>query len=400
MRRMASARIVLVEDMALEAKIIQRTLQDVGYTNIVIVDTGAKALVEVEKGARIVLTDIELSHGGSHASGIDLVTKLRTRSDMDEYVYIIAMTGSAIGKRLTEAFEAGVDDFMAKPVGGAELRSRMRAAERIVGLQYELRTKVVELESALRRIDVNAAQRALSRARTIIASPIAFAGGEPIDQLVQTPVWADIETIFGRALGEFLQLPMEACDTFGDDSYSTEIELAEPAKQLQLVCNVTANEPVMLSLAQHLMGEADLEGGQSVILEIANVLMGVMKTSFTDIGYAFSGGLPREVKTDNLRATFTGTPKRIRLAYRTPDGAVLGIWLRSFETSSKTMPVRDLREGMVLKEDLHNEGGMLLVKGGTRLTQTTAERLQRFAPNAIVTVVSTASAQPKLAAAG
>lgn len=400
MRRMSSTRIVLVEDMALEAKIIQRTLQDVGYTNIVIVDNEARALAEVEKGARIVLTDIELSQSGTPGSGIDLVNKLRARSDSEDYVYIIAMTGSAIGKRLTEAFEAGVDDFIAKPIGGSELRSRMRAAERIVGLHLELHTKVVELETALRRIDVNAAQRALNRARTLIASPVALAGGEPVDQVVQTPVWEDIETIFGRALGEFLQLPMEACDAFQDDSYSTEIELAEPAKQLQLVCNVTANEPVMLSLAQHLMGEADLEGGQSVILEIANVLMGCLKTSFSDIGYAFSGGLPRETKTDNLRATFTGTPRRVRLAYRTPDGAVLGVWLRTFETSSKTMAVRDLREGMVLKEDLHNESGMLLVKGGTRLTQTTAERLQRFAPNAIVTVVSTASVQQKLATAG
>src|SRR4051812_20455959 len=107
-RRMSSTRIVLVEDMALEAKIIQRGLADVGYTNIVVVDDAEKALAEVEKGARIVLTDVELTR----SSGIELAKKLRARP-IENYVYIIAMTGSAIGKRLTEAFEAGVDDFIA-----------------------------------------------------------------------------------------------------------------------------------------------------------------------------------------------------------------------------------------------------------------------------------------------
>lgn len=395
---MSSTRIVLVEDMALEAKIIQRSLADVGYTNIVVVDDAAKAIAEVEKGARIVLTDIELGGG---CTGIELAQKLRARPS-EVYVYIIAMTGSAISKRLTEAFEAGVDDFIGKPVSAGELRSRMRAAERIVGLELELRAKVVELETALRRIDINAATRALRRARDVVTSPVVVGGGEAIDQIVQTPVWCDIETTFGKALGEFLQLPFESCDAFNDDPYATEIELAEPNKQLQLVCNVTANETLMLSLAQHLMGEADMEAGQSLVLEIANVLMGCLKTGYTDIGYAFSGGLPREVKVEGLRASFSGTPRRVRLAYRTPDGAVLGVWLRTFETSAKTMAVRDLREGMVIKEDLFNEGGMLLVRGGTRLTQTTAERLARFVPNAVVTVVGVAAegAPKALAAAG
>ena len=395
---MSSTRIVLVEDVALEAKIIQRSLADVGYTNIVVVDDAAKAIAEVEKGARIVLTDIELGGG---CTGIELAQKLRARPS-EVYVYIIAMTGSAIGKRLTEAFEAGVDDFIGKPVSAGELRSRMRAAERIVGLELELRVKVVELETALRRIDINAATRALGRARDVVTSPVVVGGGEAIDQIVQTPVWCDIETTFGKALGDFLQLPFESCDAFNDDPYATEIELSEPNKQLQLVCNVTANETLMLSLAHHLMGEADMEAGQSLVLEIANVLMGCLKTNYTNIGYAFSGGLPREVKVEGLRASFSSTPRRVRLAYRTPDGAVLGVWLRTFETSAKTMAVRDLREGMVIKEDLFNEGGMLLVRGGTRLTQTTAERLARFVPNAVVTVVGVAAegAPKALAAAG
>lgn len=396
MRRMSSTRIVVVEDMALEAKILQRSLADVGYTNIVVVSDTVAALAEVEKGARIVLTDIELNGG----TGIELAQKLRARNDDLAYVYIIAMTGSAIGKRLTEAFEAGVDDFIAKPVGSSELRSRMRAAERIVGVELELRAKVTELETALRRIDVSAAQRALGRAREVIASPVVVGGGDPIDQIVQTPIWCNIENVFKKSLGDFLQLEFESCDTFKDDRYATEIELAEPNKQLQLVCNVTADDALMLSLANHLMGEADLEAGQSLVLEIANVLMGCLKTTFGEIGYAFSGGLPRETKSEGLKETFGAIPRRTRLAFKTPDGAILGVWLRTFETSAKTMLVRDLREGMVIKDDLFNEGGMLLVKGGTRLTQTTAERLARFVPNTVVTIVGAAAPDaPKALAA-
>lgn len=383
MGRLSSMRIVLVEDVALEAKIIQRALADVGYSNITVVDHPDRALAEVEKGARLVITDIELAGG----SGITLAEKLRARAG-GAYVYIIAMTGSAVGKRLTEAFEAGVDDFIAKPVGAQELRSRLRAAERIVGLEHELRIRVTELETALRRIDVAAAQRALLRAKEVAAEPITVSTAEPLEAVIHTPIWADAENVVAKALEDFLQLPFTACDDFREDPYATEIDLAEAAKEVSIVCNVTSNDDVTLRLAEHLLGERDLEGGKSLVLEIANVLMGALKTAYLKVGMSFGGGLPRDVDPQALRGTFGSTGRRKRLAFRTEDGFVLGVWLRCFETRAQELTVKQLVEGMVLKEDLFNEAGMLLVKGGTRLTRTTAERIVRFAPNAKVQIVS------------
>jgi len=392
MWRSSATRIVLVEDMSIEAKIIERTLADVGYTNIAVVANENDALAEVEKGARVVLTDIDLGTG----SGISLVNKVRGK-DIGHYVYIIAMTGSSVAKRFAESFEAGVDDFIAKPVGGGELRSRMRAAERIVALETELRIKVVELETALRRIDVHAAQRALSRAQSAFTTPPPSQNARPIDALVISHPWGDSETALARAVTDFLQLPCEPCDAFEEDSYATEIELAEPTKELKVLCNVSGSEKLVRALSSHLMGEDDFESGKSLVLELANVLMGSLKTSWLGHGFHFIGGLPYELPAESLRSAFPGTPRRRRIALRFPDGGVLGVWLRAFETSSRMVATRDLVEGMVLTEDLHNEKGMLLVKGGTRLTQTAAERLARFAPDLMVSVISRQAADLRAA---
>jgi hypothetical protein len=39
-----------------------------------------------------------------------------------------------------------------------------------------------------------------------------------------------------------------------------------------------------------------------------------------------------------------------------------------------------LREGMVVASDVTNDAGVLIVRAGTRLTETTAERIARLAP--------------------
>lgn len=51
----------------------------------------------------------------------------------------------------------------------------------------------------------------------------------------------------------------------------------------------------------------------------------------------------------------------------------------------------ELAEGMVVTEDVHDPRGMLLIRGGTRLTQNTTERLARLAPDLLVTVTRSAA---------
>lgn len=69
--------------------------------------------------------------------GLALTRALRqTRSGRS--VYILLLTGQEEDDQLVEAFEAGVDDFMIKPLKPRLLAARLRAGQRVIKLQQEV----------------------------------------------------------------------------------------------------------------------------------------------------------------------------------------------------------------------------------------------------------------------
>ena len=70
--------------------------------------------------------------------GLELCRKIR--SQPGPYTYFILETIRGDRASFLEAMEAGVDDFIAKPVIPEELVARLRVAERILGLREELLT--------------------------------------------------------------------------------------------------------------------------------------------------------------------------------------------------------------------------------------------------------------------
>ena len=69
------------------------------------------------------------------------------------YVYCIMLTSSADEGTLVAAMEAGVDDFVGKPLRPAELGARLRAAERVLALEAGLARRNGELASALGQLN-------------------------------------------------------------------------------------------------------------------------------------------------------------------------------------------------------------------------------------------------------
>jgi two-component system, cell cycle response regulator len=82
----------------------------------------------------IVITDVRMPGMG----GLSLCRKLRT-GKWPGYVYIIVMTGDDQDDGVIEALDAGADDYLHKGAPPAELRARLRVAERIVTLEQRLR---------------------------------------------------------------------------------------------------------------------------------------------------------------------------------------------------------------------------------------------------------------------
>lgn len=70
--------------------------------------------------------------------GLQLCRKIRAEKRAS-YTYIILLTALSGKANYLEGMEAGADDFVVKPFDVDELHARLRAAERILTLQHEVR---------------------------------------------------------------------------------------------------------------------------------------------------------------------------------------------------------------------------------------------------------------------
>ena len=377
MRKTSRSRVLVVEDVENEAKLLIRALADAGFSNIVHKATIENAIKEINANPpRLVVTDLRFME----STGLELTRHIRTL-DKTQYVYVIMLTSSGNDATLSQCFEAGVDDFVEKPFRADTIVSRLRAGERILGLETNLRAKSRELETALRRIDISAAQRALARAAEV-AEAAPAAGETPLDALLGTETWRELENHLAKAMTDFFQLPFASTGTREDrgEPFVAEVALSDPSKQLELGLSVVVDTGSMKRLGAALLGDEDLEGAQALVLEVANSLMGTLKTSFTAHGFSFTGGIPTTEPFGVSRAAFDKSNVRSRMALAANDND-LELWLRVKEKPNTTMKGRSLREGLVIGEDIRDNHGIVLIKRGSRLTRTAAERLAKVVPD-------------------
>jgi len=73
-------------------------------------------------------------------SGLDFCRKFRNMP-RDSYGYFILLTAKGEKGDIARGFDAGADDFLTKPVNGAEMRARITAAERVLRMERELTEK-------------------------------------------------------------------------------------------------------------------------------------------------------------------------------------------------------------------------------------------------------------------
>jgi DNA-binding response OmpR family regulator len=134
-------KILAVEDDAVARAVLRKALQRLGHEVIEAKD-GQEAWVAMEATpVRVIVSDWMMPN----LNGLELCQRLRARPGA-EYVYFILITAnSADSTNRIAAADAGVDDFLSKPLNIEELWMRLRVAERI--LRYA--TQVQQLEELL-----------------------------------------------------------------------------------------------------------------------------------------------------------------------------------------------------------------------------------------------------------
>lgn len=127
-------KILLVSDDMLFARLAANKLEKWDHT-VAIETSCSSAFERVKKEPfRMVLTGWEVDG----MSGLDFCRKVRKLQGA-RYTYLVMYTGHSDKESLIAAYEAGVDDFIARPFNAAELELRIQAAKRLLGLEDELR---------------------------------------------------------------------------------------------------------------------------------------------------------------------------------------------------------------------------------------------------------------------
>jgi DNA-binding response OmpR family regulator len=134
-------KILAVEDDGVARAVLRQALRRLGH-DVVEAGDGEQAWEMLRNDpARVVVSDWTMPK----SDGLDLCRRIRQQTDV-EYIYFILLTGrDATTDNQKEAADAGVDDFLTKPLDFAELWMRLRVAERI--LRYT--TQVRQLEQML-----------------------------------------------------------------------------------------------------------------------------------------------------------------------------------------------------------------------------------------------------------
>ncbi len=142
-------RVVLAEDTESQRIGMTRLLQAQGFEVCAVADGQAALEVVQQRPVDIVVTDLVMPK----LDGIGLTRTLR-ESPANDGCYVIVFTGFGDEDKLVQAFEAGADDYLTKPVVRRELEARLRAARRVVLLQRQLADEADSLRELNARLEV------------------------------------------------------------------------------------------------------------------------------------------------------------------------------------------------------------------------------------------------------
>ena len=157
----SSFSILVVDDTKFSSVMIGRTLNQVGYSDIRYASSGGEALELLrQRPAQLLLADWLMPE----MDGLTLTTKVREQDQqLDNYTYVVLLTGREGGSALTQAFEHGVDDFISKTDMNDQLIPRVRAAERLYSHLNRLQQRNTLLLRNMQKLHASNTQDLLTR---------------------------------------------------------------------------------------------------------------------------------------------------------------------------------------------------------------------------------------------
>ena len=113
--------ILVADDYALTRDMLRSILKQYGFTNVLAVEDGRRALDKVrEGGVDLVICDWNMPG----MSGLEVLRALRADQRFKKLKFIM-LTAEAYRENVMEAIKAGVSDYMSKPFTAATLAEKL-----------------------------------------------------------------------------------------------------------------------------------------------------------------------------------------------------------------------------------------------------------------------------------
>ncbi|MCA8867150.1 MAG: SpoIIE family protein phosphatase [Rhodobacteraceae bacterium] len=207
--------ILVVDDSKLQRRILGSNLDAWGY-EVFEAESGIDAL-EICKSTRvdIILSDWMMPE----MDGLRFCRELRALKQA-HYGYFILLTSKDSKDEIAEGLEVGADDFLTKPVNSGELRARLHAGERLIGMQRELMEKNRSISRSLSKIKTlyQAIDRDLAEARklqqSLVPASVINFGQAEVSFLLQSSGHVGGDMI-GLCYGDVDRLGLFAFDVSG-----------------------------------------------------------------------------------------------------------------------------------------------------------------------------------------
>lgn len=255
-------KLLIVEDDPAQRRLMQEHLAD-GEHEILLASTGKEALqIVLSEEPRIIIADWKMPE----MNGRELCKALRQHEGV-RFAYIIVVTAHTSEETLIQAFDAGANDFICKPVDREVFRARLRAADRIVCLESDLAKRTRELhrvnaEMALAHEKLCQVNELLQRMATTDELTNLLNRREAINRL--DDLWANYERYHRQFSAIILDIDHFKLfnDTYGHDVgdivlRETADVLMKNCRRTDLVCRIGGEEFLILC------PNVDLTGGMT-----------------------------------------------------------------------------------------------------------------------------------------
>ena len=141
--------VLVVDDSRLQRKILQASLSRWGY-RVLEAPSGDEALqICAQVQPDMVISDWMMPG----MDGLEFCKAFRAMK-RDSYGYFILLTSKSEKDEVAKGLDNGADDFLTKPVNPAELRARLTAGERILGMERELTEKNRLIKDTLEKLQL------------------------------------------------------------------------------------------------------------------------------------------------------------------------------------------------------------------------------------------------------